>query len=53
MGVLVWVLVDFLLSGCDSPPGRLLIASPYSGGAIREEIWEASISFGFGGFLGF
>lgn len=29
-----WFLGEFLLSGCDSPPGRLLIASPYSGGAI-------------------
>ena len=50
-GVLVWVLVDFLLSGCDSPPGRLLIASPYSGGAIRIVVFGASVSIGFCGLM--
>ena len=48
---MVWVLVDFLLSGCDSPPGRLLIASPYSGGAIRIVVFGASVSIGFCGLM--
>ena len=35
----------------ENPPGRLLIASPYSGGAIRREVWNAFVSFGFGGLM--
>ena len=32
LGRVLWVLEGFLLSGCDSPPERLLIAPLYSGG---------------------
>ena len=37
----------------ENPPERLLIAPLYFGGAIRIVVFGASVSFGFGGFLGF
>ena len=46
-----WVLGEFLLSGCDSPPERLLIAPLYFGGAIRIVVFGASVSFGFCGLM--
>ena len=48
-----WVLEVFLLSVCDSPPSRSANRRGYFGGAIRREVWNAFVSFGFGGFLGF
>ena len=46
-----WFLGEFLLSGCDSPPERLLIAPLYFGGAIRIVVFGASVSFGFCGLM--
>ena len=37
----------------ENPPSRLANRRGYFGGAIRIVVFGASVSFGFGGFLGF